>query len=80
VYDDFIQNFTAEAFNPKDWVGLFADAGATYFVHVTKHHDGYAVFDLPANVTMRTSVAQFPHKNLLQVRSNSSALALKGIT
>lgn len=66
VYDDFIANFTASAFNPKDWVDLFADAGANYFVQVSKHHDGYAIFDLPANVTKRTSVAQFPHRNLLQ--------------
>lgn len=40
VYDDFIQNFTASAFDPKAWVDLFADAGAQYFVQVSKHHDG----------------------------------------
>lgn len=28
VYDDFIQNFTASVFDPKEWVDLFADAGA----------------------------------------------------
>jgi alpha-L-fucosidase len=33
---------------------------------VSKHHDGYAIFDLPETVTKRTSVAQFPHRNLLQ--------------
>jgi alpha-L-fucosidase len=72
-YDDFIQNFTASAFNPKDWVDLFADAGAQYFVQVSKHHDGYAIFDLPANVTQRTSVAQFPHRNLLQELFDAAA-------
>ena len=66
MYDDFIQNFTASAWDPKEWVDLFADAGANYFVQVSKHHDGYAIFDLPANVSQRTSVAQFPHRNLLQ--------------
>ncbi|RAO67188.1 uncharacterized protein BHQ10_003200 [Talaromyces amestolkiae] len=66
VYDDFIQNFTADAWDPKEWVDLFADAGANYFVQVSKHHDGYALFDLPANVSMRTSVAQYPHRNLLK--------------
>lgn len=66
VYDDFIQNFTASAFDPKEWVDLFADAGANYFVQVSKHHDGYAIFDLPANVTQRTSVALPPYRNLLQ--------------
>lgn len=70
VYDDFISNFTADAWDPKEWVDLFADAGANYFVQVSKHHDGYAIFDLPSNVTERTSVVQFPHRNLLQVRSS----------
>ncbi|KAI7341679.1 glycoside hydrolase family 29 protein [Hortaea werneckii] len=65
VYDDFFPNFTASAFDPKEWVDLFADAGAQYFVQVSKHHDGYALFDLPANITTRTSVAQPPHRNLL---------------
>jgi alpha-L-fucosidase len=32
-----------DAWDPKEWVGLFADAGANYFVHVSKHHDGYAI-------------------------------------
>lgn len=73
VYDDFIQNFTAEVFNPKAWVDLFADAGAQYFVQVSKHHDGYASFDLPANVTERTSVAQLPHRNLLQELFDAAA-------
>ena len=66
VHDDFFQNFTASVFDPKEWVDLFADAGANYFVQVTKHHDGYAMFDLPENVTERTSVKQPPHRNLLQ--------------
>lgn len=66
VYDDFIANFTADAYDPKEWVDLFADAGAQYFVLTSKHHDGYALFDLPAEVTQRTSVALSPHRDLLQ--------------
>ena len=64
-YDDFIPEFTASAWNPREWVDLFADAGAQYFVQVSKHHDGYAIFDLPKNVTRRTSVELSPHRNLL---------------
>lgn len=67
AYDDFIQNFTTEHYDPKEWVDLFADAGAQYFVQVSKHHEGYALFDIPSNITKRTSVAQVPHKNLLQM-------------
>lgn len=73
TYDDFIQNFTASAFDPKEWVDLFDDAGAKYFVQVSKHHDGYAIFDLPANVSQRTSVALPPHRNLLQELFDAAA-------
>ncbi|KAF2193322.1 glycoside hydrolase family 29 protein [Zopfia rhizophila CBS 207.26] len=66
VYDDFMANFTADKFNPKDWVDLFADAGARYFVQVTKHHDGYAIFDMPGNVSERNSVKQNPHRDFLK--------------
>lgn len=34
-YDDFAQNFTGAKFDPKEWVDLFADAGAQYFVPTT---------------------------------------------
>lgn len=74
VYDDFIQNFTASAWDPKEWVDLFADAGANYFVQVSKHHEGYALFDLPENVTKRTSVALTPHRNLVQVSQQISTI------
>lgn len=73
VYDDFFQNFTTSAFDSKEWVDLFADAGANYFVQTTKHHDGYAIFDIPDTITNRNSVAQFPHKNLLQMLFDAAA-------
>ncbi|PSR78419.1 glycoside hydrolase superfamily [Coniella lustricola] len=73
TYDDFIANFSASAFDPKEWVDLFDDAGAKYFVQVSKHHDGYAIFDLPSNVTQRTSVALPPYRNLLQELFDAAA-------
>ncbi|KAJ6192144.1 glycoside hydrolase superfamily [Bipolaris maydis] len=66
TFDDFIANFTASAYDPREWVDLFADAGANYFVQSAKQHDGYALFDLPTNISLRTSVAQTPHRNLLR--------------
>jgi alpha-L-fucosidase len=66
TYDDFIANFTTSAFDPKEWVDLFADSGAKYFVMVTKHHDGYALFDLPRTTSNRTSVVLPPHRNLVK--------------
>ncbi|KXN86827.1 Alpha-L-fucosidase [Leucoagaricus sp. SymC.cos] len=55
LYDDFIANFTASKFNASAWVDLFDKAGAKYFVFVTKHHDGFALFDTQ-NTTHRSSV------------------------
>jgi alpha-L-fucosidase len=45
VYDDFIESL-GDDFNPKDLVDLFEDAGAKYFVLVSKHHDGFALVSL----------------------------------
>jgi len=73
IYDDFIADFTPSAFGPKEWVDLFADAGAKYFVQVSKHHDEFAIFDLSPNVTQRASVAQPPHRNLLQELFDAAA-------
>jgi len=51
-----------EQFNPADadpqaWVDLAQSAGMRYVVFVTKHHDGYCLFDSPAT---DFSVAQAP--------------------
>lgn len=65
-YDDFMAEFTATAYDPRDWVDLFEDSGAKYFVQVAKHHDGYAMYGLPLNVSQRTSVIQFPHRDFIK--------------
>lgn len=69
VYDDFIANFTASKFDPKEWVDLFAESGAKYFVPTTKHHEGFALFDMPSTVSNRTSVKLGPKRDLLKVHT-----------
>ncbi|KAK1221691.1 hypothetical protein PQX77_015521 [Marasmius sp. AFHP31] len=64
IYDDFIPNFTASKFNASQWMDLFDRAGAKYFVLVTKHHDGYALFDTH-NTTHRSSVYSGPQRDLV---------------
>ncbi|TDL21983.1 glycoside hydrolase [Rickenella mellea] len=64
VYDDFIAKFTGEKFNPTEWLNLFDDAGAKYFVFVTKHHDGYALFDT-GNTSNRNSLKLGPKRDFL---------------
>ncbi|EGN92791.1 glycoside hydrolase family 29 protein [Serpula lacrymans var. lacrymans S7.3] len=65
VYDDFIANFTASKWDPSAWLDLFENAGAKYFVLVTKHHDGYGLFDTK-NTTHRSSVYLPPYRDFLR--------------
>ncbi|KAH0828992.1 glycoside hydrolase family 29 protein [Lanmaoa asiatica] len=62
VYDNFIANFTARNWNASAWLDLFDEAGAKYFVFVTKHHDGYGLFDTK-NTTHRSSVHLNPYRD-----------------
>ncbi|KDQ56343.1 glycoside hydrolase family 29 protein [Jaapia argillacea MUCL 33604] len=71
VYDDFISNFTASKFNASEWLDIFDNAGAKYFVLVTKHHDGFALFD-SMNTTHRSSAYMGPQKDLLAELFNTA--------
>lgn len=44
-YKDFRELFKAELFDAQEWADLFKQAGAKYVVLVSKHHDGYAMWD-----------------------------------
>ncbi|KAG8695553.1 hypothetical protein FRC09_009085 [Ceratobasidium sp. 395] len=64
LYDDFIPEFTGAKFDAAEWVDLFATAGAKYFVLVTKHHDGFSLFDTH-NSTHRSSVYLGPKRDFI---------------
>jgi alpha-L-fucosidase len=64
-YDDFATNFTASEFNASAWIDLFLGAGAKYFVIVTKHHDGWTLFDA-GNTTDRSLVKMGPKRDFVQ--------------
>ena len=70
-YDDFIPQFTAANFNPKQWVQLFQQAGAKYFVLVSKHHDGFALFQ--TKYSHRNSVEMGPKKDLVKMLFDAAA-------
>ncbi|KAJ3891702.1 glycoside hydrolase family 29 protein [Lentinula edodes] len=71
-YDDFISNFTASKFNASAWIDLFDRAGARYFVQVTKHHDGFSLFDT-GNTTNRSAVVLGPKRDLLKELFDAAA-------
>jgi len=41
TYGDFAKQFTAEFYEPAQWVQMFKDSGAKYIVLTSKHHEGY---------------------------------------
>ena len=63
-YDDFLDSWTAERFDPDAWAALFAEAGASYVVPTTKHHDGIALWDAPGTGT-RNTVHRGPRRDLV---------------
>ncbi|KAK7085024.1 Tissue alpha-L-fucosidase [Halocaridina rubra] len=44
TYPNFASQFSAEFYNPEDWVSVFNASGARYIVLTTKHHDGYTLW------------------------------------
>jgi len=63
-YDDFLDEWSAERFDPRAWAALFARAGAEYVVPTTKHHDGITLWDAPGTGT-RNTVHRGPHRDLV---------------
>jgi alpha-L-fucosidase len=59
-YDEYMaqeKGFTADKFDPKQWVDLIEESGARYTVITTKHHDGMALWNTKQsdrNVVKRT--------------------------
>jgi alpha-L-fucosidase len=63
-YDDFLDQWTASNFNPAAWARLFVEAGASYVIPTTKHHDGVALWDAPGTGT-RNTVHRGPRRDLI---------------
>lgn len=63
-YADFKDLFKAELFDAQEWADLFKRAGAKYVVLVTKHHDGYALWDSQYAPDWN-SVETGPHRDIV---------------
>ena len=65
---DDVYRKTAEEWIPKDfstdeWLEIAKDLGAKYAVMVTRHHDGFALWDSPASYGSFTSAAIGAHRD-----------------
>ncbi|TEA21367.1 Plasma alpha-L-fucosidase [Colletotrichum sidae] len=78
AYDDTFADFNASGFDAREWVDLFADAGAKYFVITTKHHDGFALFDAGAT-SNRSAVHHGPKRDLLKELFDAAAAHQPGL-
>lgn len=45
VYDNLYLQFNPTAFNAAEWAALVKESGAKYVIFLTKHHDGFCMFD-----------------------------------
>ena len=63
-YDDFLDRWRAEQFDPADWAALFAHVGADYVVPTTKHHDGITLWDAP-QTGARNTVHRGPRRDVV---------------
>ena len=75
-YSDFTRYFKAEMFNPDEWAELFQKSGAKYVLLVTKHHDGYCLWDSPYQPEWN-SVVSGPKRNIVSELTN--AVRAKGM-
>lgn len=64
-YSELTKYWHAELWNPDEWARLFKDAGAKYVLLVTKHHDGYCLWDSPQQPQWN-SVVSGPHRNIVE--------------
>ncbi|MCQ2283632.1 MAG: alpha-L-fucosidase [Bacteroidales bacterium] len=63
-YKDFLPYYKAELFDANEWAQLFKRAGAQYVLLVTKHHDGYCLWDSKYQPEWN-SVVSGPHRNIV---------------
>ena len=64
LYALYAQSWHAEHWKPQQWANLFAESGAKYVVLVTKHHDGYCLWNSRYQPSWN-SVVTGPHMNIV---------------
>ncbi len=63
-YKELTNHWHAELWQPDEWARLFKAAGAQYVMLVTKHHDGYCLWDSPQQPQWNSTVSG-PRRNIV---------------
>ncbi len=62
-YKDLIAQFTAERFDPEEWVEIFRDAGARFVGPTAQLHDGFAMWN--SRINRWNCAAMGPRRDVL---------------
>jgi len=62
-YIEFVDDFTAENFEPEEWASFFEEAGARYVVLTGEHHDGFPLW--PTHYTRYNAGEMGPERDLV---------------
>lgn len=65
-YYDQARTFTGRDFNASQWARACADAGMTYCIFTTKHHDGFCMYDSAYTNLKSTSESAGLHRDVFR--------------
>ena len=63
-YAELTKHWHGELWNPAEWARMFREAGARYVMLVTKHHDGYCLWDSHYQPSWNSTVSG-PRRNIV---------------
>lgn len=63
-YAELTKYWHAELWNPDEWARMFKECGARYVMFVTKHHDGYCLWDSPQQPKWNSTVSG-PYRDIV---------------
>ena len=76
-YRQLASGFNPTQYDAAQWVKLAKDAGLGYVIYVTKHHDGFAMYDSPSSPFDIPDVSHFKRDPLKEL---AEACRAQGVT
>ena len=74
-YEGLAWEFNPKDFSMTEWTDLAKDFGAKYMVMVTRHHDGFALWDSPASYEGFTSYNTASHRDFVKEYTDAARAA-----
>lgn len=74
-YEGLAEEFIPEDFSMQEWMEIAKDFGAKYTVMVTRHHDGFALWDSRASYEGFTSANHGSHRDFVKEYTDAARAA-----